>query len=89
VFDLFLSECTQLAILDLKKEDAEATAQDLVKAFKEQGRPDIHAIGLAVNIADEESVKSGFKHIKDTFGQVDVSCASRECDEAGLMGNAE
>ena len=72
------SECTQLAILDLKKEDAEATARELVQAFEEQGSPkgSIQAIGLGVNIAEEKSVQEGMKAVMSQFGQVDVSAKS-------------
>ncbi|KAG7571144.1 hypothetical protein FFLO_00969 [Filobasidium floriforme] len=78
------AECTQLAILDLKKEDAEATARELVQAFEEQGRPkgSIRAIGLGVNIADETSVQAGFKSVMEEFGQVDSVVNS-----AGIVEN--
>lgn len=72
------SECTKLVIMDLKKEDADATATELVQAFEEHGKPkgSIEVIGLGVNIAEEKSVQEGFKAVMDRFGQVDVAINS-------------
>jgi NAD(P)-dependent dehydrogenase (short-subunit alcohol dehydrogenase family) len=67
-------ECTQLVIMDLKKEDAEQTARELVQAFEDNGhsKGSIQAVGLGVNIADEKSVQDGFKSVVEQFGQLDV-----------------
>jgi NAD(P)-dependent dehydrogenase (short-subunit alcohol dehydrogenase family) len=54
-----------IAVLDLRKEAADAVAQEI----KNAGR---NAIGVAGNVLEKESLEAAKKEINDTYGKVDI-----------------
>ncbi|KAI0780600.1 NAD-P-binding protein [Trametes elegans] len=79
------SGCTSLAIVDLKEEEAEQAAQELVKAAcvdSEMDPSDYRVIGLGCDVSSELSVQQAFRRVMDTYGRVDSVVAS-----AGIVEN--
>ncbi|CAE7154004.1 unnamed protein product [Rhizoctonia solani] len=79
------SGCTKIVLMDLKQEDAQRAADDLVEWFVEHGdiQPGkVTAIGIGCDVGDEDSVKKGFGQVIDRFGRVDSVVAS-----AGIVEN--
>lgn len=69
------SGCTSLAMIDLKKADAETAASDLISSFVKNGQAEegeIKAIGIECDVSSEVSVKSAMSEVMDTFGQIDA-----------------
>jgi 3-hydroxybutyrate dehydrogenase len=63
---VFASEGCNVAIADLNKEAADATAKEL------QSRGGGKAIGIAMDVTDEEGVKAGVAATVAAFGGVDI-----------------
>ncbi|KDN37043.1 hypothetical protein RSAG8_10396, partial [Rhizoctonia solani AG-8 WAC10335] len=79
------SGCTKIVLMDLKQEDAQKAADDLVEWFVEHGdiqRGKITAIGIGCDVGNEDSVKAGFAEVVNRFGKVDSVVAS-----AGIVEN--
>ncbi|KAB5596245.1 D-arabinitol 2-dehydrogenase [Ceratobasidium theobromae] len=79
------SGCTKIVLMDLKQEDAQKAADDLVEWFVEHGdigRGKVTAIGLGCDVANEDSVKAGFEEVVRRFGKIDAMVAS-----AGIVEN--
>ncbi|KAG9128527.1 hypothetical protein FRC07_005894 [Ceratobasidium sp. 392] len=79
------SGCTSIVLMDLKQEDAQQAADDLVKWFVDHGDIEpgaVTAIGLGCDVSNEESVKAGFDTVVKRFGKVDALVAS-----AGIVEN--
>lgn len=79
------SGATQIVILDLNQAEADTAARELAEWFVAEGEAaegEIEAVGLACNVADEESVKAAFGAIKDKFGRLDVLVTA-----AGIVEN--
>lgn len=80
------SGCTQLAIVDLKENEAKAAAAELVTdmcALDSDLKPeDLEVIGIGCDVSSELSVQKAFKTTIDTFGRVDSVVAS-----AGIVEN--
>ena len=61
-----LAECgAQVAVLDLRKEAADAVAAELTAAGGK-------AVGLACNVLEKDSIAEANKAIEDSFGPVDI-----------------
>ncbi|ORY24658.1 putative d-arabinitol 2-dehydrogenase [Naematelia encephala] len=74
-----------IVIIDLKQEDAEHAAKELVDWFVEHGEAspgEIKAIGLGCDVSDEASVKAAFATIKKEFGRLDAMITA-----AGIVEN--
>ncbi|KAF8651481.1 hypothetical protein AX16_004779 [Volvariella volvacea WC 439] len=78
------SGCTSLAILDLKKEEAEAAAHEVAAIAREHNdnAEDVKIIGLECDISSEQSVKDAYAEILSNFGRIDSVVAS-----AGIVEN--
>lgn len=79
------SGATQIVIVDLKQDEADAAASELAAWFVENGEAqpgEIEAIGIQCDVASEESVKAAFGQIKDRFGRVDALITA-----AGIVEN--
>ncbi|CAE6457991.1 unnamed protein product [Rhizoctonia solani] len=79
------SGCTKIVLMDLKQEDAQKAADDLVEWFVQHGdiqRGKVQAIGIGCDVANEDSVKAGFAEVINRFGKVDSVVAS-----AGIVEN--
>ncbi|KAL1947985.1 hypothetical protein VTO73DRAFT_13709 [Trametes versicolor] len=79
------SGCTSLAIVDLKEEEAEHAAQELIKAAcvdSEMVPSDYRVIGVGCDVSSELSVQQAFRRVMDTYGRVDSVVAS-----AGIVEN--
>ncbi|TFK94770.1 NAD(P)-binding protein [Polyporus arcularius HHB13444] len=79
------SGCTSLAIVDLKEEEAEHAAQELVKAAcvdSEMDPSDYRVIGIGCDVSSELSVQQAFRRVMDTYGRIDSVVAS-----AGIVEN--
>ncbi|CAE6438019.1 unnamed protein product [Rhizoctonia solani] len=79
------SGCTKIALMDLKQEDAQKAADDLVEWFVEHGdiqQGKVKAIGIGCDVGNEDSVKAGFSEVVSRFGQIDSVVAS-----AGIVEN--
>ncbi|KIY42942.1 NAD(P)-binding protein [Fistulina hepatica ATCC 64428] len=76
--------CSQLAILDLVKEDAHKAAQDMMNYASSDGKSDVTVIGLGCDVASELSVQAAYANILDKFGRIDSVVAS-----AGIVENYE
>lgn len=79
------SGCNQVAILDLKQDDAQAAADEMTawiekEANLPQGEVDIR--GFQCDVSTEESVKEAFVGVKQAFGKVDTVINS-----AGIVEN--
>ena len=62
---LFAREGAKVAIADLDQKVADATAREIDSTGK-------RAIGVTMNVADEEQVEAGTKKVVNTFGALDV-----------------
>jgi 3-hydroxybutyrate dehydrogenase len=62
---LFAREGAKVAIADLDQQAAEATARELDASGK-------RAIGVAMDVANEDQVEAGIAKVIDTFGAIDV-----------------
>ncbi|MEC9196717.1 MAG: 3-hydroxybutyrate dehydrogenase [Pseudomonadota bacterium] len=62
----YAADGAKIAIADLKADAAEATAADLAKEFS------IEAIGVGMDVSDEEAVNTGVARVADTWGKIDV-----------------
>lgn len=74
-----------IVLIDLRKEDAEMAAKDLVDWFVEHGEAqpgEITALGIGCDVADEQSVKNTFETIKNKFGRLDCLVTA-----AGIVEN--
>ena len=60
----YIREGAKVAIADLNQQAADAAAAEL-------GGPD-HAIGVAMNVADETAVDGGTQKVIDTWGRLDI-----------------
>ncbi|OCF33268.1 d-arabinitol 2-dehydrogenase [Kwoniella heveanensis CBS 569] len=79
------SGANAIVLVDLKKEDAERAAEDLVKWFVENGEAEegeIQALGLGCDVSDEASVASVFATVKEKFGRLDAVVTA-----AGIVEN--
>ncbi|KAJ1309169.1 hypothetical protein OPQ81_004840 [Rhizoctonia solani] len=79
------SGCTKIALMDLKQEDAQKAADDLVEWFVQHGdiQPGrVKAIGIGCDVGNEDSVKAAFDEVVNRFGRVDSVVAS-----AGIVEN--
>ncbi|QRW02184.1 Enoyl-(Acyl carrier protein) reductase [Ceratobasidium sp. AG-Ba] len=79
------SGCTNIVLMDLKQEEAQQAADDLVKWFVDHGDIEpgaVTAIGMGCDVSKEESVKEGFEAVVKRFGKVDAMVAS-----AGIVEN--
>ncbi|VDB82770.1 unnamed protein product [Peniophora sp. CBMAI 1063] len=80
------SGCTQLAVVDLKGEEAKAAAQDLVNsacaADPSLSPSDFKFIGVECDVSSERSVQKAYAETIDTFGRIDSVVAS-----AGIVEN--
>ncbi|ELU45400.1 short chain dehydrogenase domain-containing protein [Rhizoctonia solani AG-1 IA] len=73
------SGCTKIVLMDLKQEEAQKAADDLVEWFVEHGdiQPGkVTAIGIGCDVSNEDSVKEGFGQVVSRFGKVDAVVAS-------------
>ncbi|KAG8715729.1 hypothetical protein FRC08_010234 [Ceratobasidium sp. 394] len=73
------SGCTSIVLMDLKQEDAQQAADDLVKWFVDHGDIEpgaVTAIGIGCDVSNEDSVKAGFDAVVKRFGKVDALVAS-------------
>ncbi|KAI6150619.1 NAD-P-binding protein [Pisolithus tinctorius] len=80
------SGCTQLAIVDLKENEAKQAAAELITdvcALNTDATPeDFEVIGVGCDVSSEISVQKAFKTTIDTFGRIDSVVAS-----AGIVEN--
>ncbi|RPD66464.1 NAD-P-binding protein [Lentinus tigrinus ALCF2SS1-7] len=79
------SGCTSLAIVDLKEEEAEHAAEELVKAAcvdSEMEPSDYRIMGIGCDVSSELSVQQAFRRVMDTYGRIDSVVAS-----AGIVEN--
>ncbi|CCM04434.1 uncharacterized protein FIBRA_06614 [Fibroporia radiculosa] len=79
------SGCTQLAILDLKEEEAADAARDLVKSAcvdSDMTESDYSVVGIGCDVSSELSVQQAFRRVMDEYGRVDSVVAS-----AGIVEN--
>ncbi|KAG8745597.1 hypothetical protein FRC10_007488 [Ceratobasidium sp. 414] len=73
------SGCTSIVLMDLKQEDAQRAADDLVKWSVVHGDIEpgaVTAIGIGCDVANEDSVKAGFDIVVKRFGKIDALVAS-------------
>ncbi|CEL63805.1 D-arabinitol 2-dehydrogenase [ribulose-forming] OS=Candida albicans (strain WO-1) GN=ARD1 PE=3 SV=1 [Rhizoctonia solani AG-1 IB] len=71
--------------MDLKQEEAQKAADDLVEWFVQHGdiQPGkVTAVGIGCDVSNEDSVKEGFGQVVSRFGKVDAVVAS-----AGIVEN--
>ncbi|KAI5454703.1 hypothetical protein NCC49_003591 [Naganishia albida] len=81
----FESGATQVAILDLRKEDAEKAGKEMVAKFEESGefpKGQLQVLPVGCDVSSEESVQEAFAEIKQKFGKIDCVVNS-----AGLVEN--
>ncbi|KAI0822722.1 NAD-P-binding protein [Trametes gibbosa] len=79
------SGCTSLAIVDLKEDEAQHAADELIKAAcvdSEMVASDYRVIGVGCDVSSELSVQQAFRRVMDTYGRVDSVVAS-----AGIVEN--
>ncbi|GFZ43267.1 D-arabinitol 2-dehydrogenase [ribulose-forming] [Saitozyma sp. JCM 24511] len=79
------SGASAIVLIDLKQEDSDLAAKELVDWFVENGDAEIgeiEALGIGMDVSDEASVKAGFAKIKEKFGRID-SCVTA----AGIVEN--
>ncbi|KAI0295579.1 hypothetical protein BC826DRAFT_1008610 [Russula brevipes] len=78
------SGCTSIALLDLKKFEAESAAEELVKfaAGEQLGFDALKIVGLECDVSSDVSVAEAFTKTLETFGRVDAVVAS-----AGIIEN--
>jgi len=79
------SGCTQLALVDLKENEAQEAANELVQSacVNSDLKPeDFNIIGLGCDVSSELSVQKAFETVMDTYGRIDSVVAS-----AGIVEN--
>ncbi|KAJ9108919.1 hypothetical protein QFC21_000240 [Naganishia friedmannii] len=79
------SGATQVAILDLRKEDAAQAGEEMVAKFEQAGeyqKGELEVLPVACNVSSEESVKQAFAEVVQRFGRVDCVVNS-----AGIVEN--
>ncbi|KZT09754.1 NAD(P)-binding protein [Laetiporus sulphureus 93-53] len=79
------SGCTQLAILDLKEEEAADAAAELTKAAcvdSDMVESDYSIMGIGCDVSSELSVQQAFRRVMDSYGRIDSVVAS-----AGIVEN--
>ncbi|EIM89793.1 NAD-P-binding protein [Stereum hirsutum FP-91666 SS1] len=79
------SGCTSMAIVDLKQQEAQAAAEELVASacLNSDMKPsDFKFIGLECDVSSERSVQKAFAETMGTFGRLDSVVAS-----AGIVEN--
>ncbi|WVW80355.1 hypothetical protein I302_102335 [Kwoniella bestiolae CBS 10118] len=79
------SGANAIVLVDLKKEEAEKAADELVKWFVENGEAEegeIQALGLGCDVSDEASVAKVFETVKEKFGRLDACVTA-----AGIVEN--
>ncbi|EJU00718.1 NADP-binding protein [Dacryopinax primogenitus] len=79
------SGCSKVAIIDLRQEDADKAAAQLVSDFESQGqveKGEIECIGLGCDVANEAAVQAAFNTIVQKFGAVHAVVAN-----AGIVEN--
>ncbi|EPS99049.1 NAD-binding protein [Fomitopsis schrenkii] len=79
------SGCTQLAILDLKEEEAQEAAEELVKTAcvdSDMEPSDYNFIGIGCDVSSELSVQQAYRRVMDRYGRIDSVVAS-----AGIVEN--
>jgi len=62
---VFAREGAKVAIADLNQEGADATAREIDRSGK-------HAIGVAMDVTDEQQVQAGTEKVIATFGALDI-----------------
>ncbi|KZT61613.1 NAD(P)-binding protein [Calocera cornea HHB12733] len=79
------SGCSKLVIIDLRQEDADKAAAELVADFENQGeveKGEIECLGLGCDVSSEPAVQAAFAQISAKFGGVHVLVAN-----AGIVAN--
>ncbi|OAX39363.1 NAD(P)-binding protein [Rhizopogon vinicolor AM-OR11-026] len=79
------SGCTDLAILDLKEDEAKDAATELVAnacVNSDMTPEDFNVIGVGCDVSSELSVQRAFEQVMDNFGRLDSVVAS-----AGIVEN--
>lgn len=79
------SGCTDLAIVDLKEDEAKDAAAELVSSAcvnSDMTPDDFNVIGVGCDVSSELSVQRAFEQVMDTFGRLDSVVAS-----AGIVEN--
>ncbi|KZP01118.1 NAD-binding protein [Calocera viscosa TUFC12733] len=79
------SGCSKLVIIDLRQEDAERAATELVADFENQGeieKGEVECLGLGCDVSDEAAVKAAFAEIVQKFGGIHAVVAN-----AGIVEN--
>ncbi|KAF9227740.1 NAD(P)-binding protein [Gyrodon lividus] len=79
------SGCTQLAIVDLKGDEAREAADELVQSAcvnSDMKPEDFKVIGVECDVSSELSVQKAFETVMDTYGRIDSVVAS-----AGIVEN--
>jgi len=79
------SGCTQVALVDLKEEEAEAVAHDLTNEFVQNGQfkaGELKIVGVGCDVSSERSVQKAFGTVMDKFGRINSVVAS-----AGIVEN--
>ncbi|WVQ85598.1 hypothetical protein IAT38_007764 [Cryptococcus sp. DSM 104549] len=79
------SGANAIVLVDIKKEDAEIAAKDLVAWFVENGQAtegEIEAIGLGCDVSNEDSVRAVFDTVRERFGRLDACVTA-----AGIVEN--
>ncbi|THH18434.1 hypothetical protein EUX98_g8960 [Antrodiella citrinella] len=79
------SGCTDLAIVDLKEDEAQAAADELVRQScldSNMDPSDYRIMGIGCDVSSEISVQQAFRRVIDTYGRIDSVVAS-----AGIVEN--
>ncbi|CAL1705620.1 unnamed protein product [Somion occarium] len=79
------SGCTDLAILDLKEDEAQAAAEELVKSVcvdSDFEPSDYRVMGIGCDVSSELSVHLAYRRVMDNYGRIDSVVAS-----AGIVEN--
>ncbi|KAG8852670.1 hypothetical protein FRB96_008526 [Tulasnella sp. 330] len=75
------SGCSSIAIIDLRREDADESAKVLMKEFGPDGQK-LDVVGYACDVSKEEVVQQVMQSIVDRFGKIDTLVTS-----AGIVEN--
>lgn len=79
------SGCNQLAILDLKQDDAQGAADEMTSWLESEGGVapgQLQIQGFACDVSDDKSVQDAFANVKKAFGKIDTVINS-----AGIVEN--
>ncbi|WVN85660.1 uncharacterized protein L203_100809 [Cryptococcus depauperatus CBS 7841] len=79
------SGANAIVLLDLRQEDVDRAAKELVDWFVENSEAapgEIKAVGLACDVSDEKSVQKAFESVKEQFGRLDAVVTA-----AGIVEN--